>query len=136
MLYDFFHSIINFFTTDKYVRGKIAPSLHSRSTKESSIKSAIKGGGVACSELQLPSILSNFVDHKYQNRLSFEIMHIFGASRNGVRVPVFCRYSSNFTDSKRHSECFGNRHENGFLCASIIMSVKDFGRILLREDES
>ena len=93
----------------------MAPSLHSRSTKESSKKSATKGGGVACSELHLPFILSNFVDHKQQKRLSLKIMLLSGASSDGVHVQVspdgmllwvFYRYGSNFTDPQRHRECF------------------------------
>ena len=93
----------------------MAPSLHMQSTKMSSKKSAIKGGGVACSKLQLPFILSNFVDHKQQKRLSLKIMLLSGASSDGVRIRVspdgmllwvFCRYGSSFTDPQRHCECF------------------------------
>ena len=95
----------------------MAPSSHPRLTKESSKKDATKGGGVACSELHLPFILSNFVDHKQQKRLSIKIMLPSGSTSDGVRVRVspdgmslwvFCRYGSNFTDPQRHRECFVN----------------------------
>ena len=97
------------------MRDKITPSLHLQSTKESSNKIAIKGGGVACSELQLPLILSNFVYHKQQKRLFLKIMLLSGALNDGVHAWVsqygmllwdFCHYSSKFTDPQQHRECF------------------------------
>ena len=64
------------------------PSLHSQLTKESLKKSVIIDGDVACSELQPPFILSNFVYHKQQKWLSLKIMLLSGASNDGVRVQV------------------------------------------------
>ena len=84
----FYIFIFKFFTKDKKMRGKIAPFSHSQSTKESLKKSVIKGGGVACSELQLLFILSNFVDHKQRKQLSIKIMLLSGASSDGVCVQV------------------------------------------------
>ena len=90
-------------------------SLHSRPTKESMKKSAIKGGGVACSELQLLFILSNFVDHMQQNFLSLKIMLLYSASSDRVHVwasPdsmslwIFCCYGCNFIDLQQYCECF------------------------------
>ena len=93
----------------------MAPSLHTQSTKTSSKKSANKGEGVSCSEIHLPSIMSNFVDYNQHKCLFIKIMLLSGATSDGVCVQiildgmllwVFCCYCSNFTDPQQHHQCF------------------------------